>query len=536
MARYMIKKRWEMQKLFIFLQLIVTPILSMILIRVRDWDTLPASSICNVSADIVGMLVLLVLFFSCVKDRNDTSFRTGYFTYLISLNGWALFFDLISWLVDGIPSLRLVNLLSNEGYYSIGLVVVMIFWLYLVEVSESEDPRLAWMTRILNVGTAVTFVAILGNIFGRYYFDINADGLYYREKFYPTSQIFIFMMLACVIVLIRKMDLSKKKRRALLTFITAPVLTVVIQIFFYGISVIYIGLLLALIIIYGNVFTEQNKELIEKRVENLQKEREIMLAKQEQQRIETELNLASQIQTHMIPTIFPPFPDKEEFTLYASMTPAREVGGDFYDFFFVDDMHLALVIADVSGKGIPAALYMMVSKTMLKHAAMQGLSPKQILETVNHQLCEGVEDVQMFVTVWLGIIDLSTGKMTAANAGHEYPAICRKNGVFELVKDKHGLVLGGMDGMRYREYEIAFEEGDTLFVYTDGVAEATDPDDKLFGLENMIDALNKEPAADVEDLLKSVWHDIEDFTFGAEQFDDITMLAFRLEKLEGKDD
>ncbi|MCQ2501682.1 MAG: serine/threonine-protein phosphatase [Lachnospiraceae bacterium] len=530
----MIKKRWELQKLFIFLQLLITPFLGMWLISLRDWNTLVSSSVGNCTADVVGMLVLLMLFFSCVKDRNDLSYRTGYFTYLVSINGWALFLDLISWLVDGIPSLRLVNLIGNEIYYILGLMVIMIFWHYLVEVSELEDPRLTHLTKVLNIGAFITLLAIVGNLAGRYYFDVNAEGVYSRQRFYPSSQLYSLLMLICVLFLILKMDLSKKKRRALLTFIVAPFATIVIQMLFYGISVTYIGLLISLIAIYGNVFTEQNRELIEKRVENLQKERVIMLAREEQQRMETELSLAAQIQTHMIPTIFPPFPDRKEFSLYASMTPAREVGGDFFDFFFVDKDHLALVIADVSGKGIPAALYMMVSKTMLKNAAMQGMSPKQILETVNQQLCEGVEEVQMFVTVWIGIIDLSTGKMTAANAGHEYPAICRKNGSFELFKDKHGLVLGAMEGMRYREYEMVFQEGDTLFVYTDGVAEANDPDNHLFGVDNMLKALNKEAGAEVEGLLKNVRDDIEDFAFGAEQFDDITMLAFRLEKLEGE--
>lgn len=146
----------------------------------------------------------------------------------------------------------------------------------------------------------------------------------------------------------------------------------------------------------------------------------------------------------MLPCIFPAFPERHEFDIYASMTPAKEVGGDFYDFFLVDDDHLALVMADVSGKGVPAALFMMISKTLLKSAAQSGLSPKAVLEKVNDQLCENNE-AEMFVTVWLGILEISTGKMKCANAGHEYPAIMRKGGSFELFKDKHGFVLAGME-------------------------------------------------------------------------------------------
>lgn len=152
----------------------------------------------------------------------------------------------------------------------------------------------------------------------------------------------------------------------------------------------------------------------------------------------------------MLPCIFPPFPERDEFDIFASMDPAKEVGGDFYDFFLIDQDHLGLVIADVSGKGVSAALFMVISKTLLKNCALSGASPKEVLETVNNQLCEN-NKAKMFVTVWLGIYEIFTGKLTAANAGHEYPAIRPKDGVFELYKDRHGLVLAGMEDMRYRE-------------------------------------------------------------------------------------
>ena len=160
--------------------------------------------------------------------------------------------------------------------------------------------------------------------------------------------------------------------------------------------------------------------------------RSFMAITAENERIGAELNVATQIQADMLPRIFPAFPERPEFDIYASMTPAKEVGGDFYDFFLVDDDHLAMVIADVSGKGVPAALFMVIAKTLLKNAAQTGLSPKAVLEKVNNQLCANNE-AEMFVTVWLGIYEISTGKLTAANAGHEYPAIRRSGGRFELV-------------------------------------------------------------------------------------------------------
>ena len=244
------------------------------------------------------------------------------------------------------------------------------------------------------------------------------------------------------------------------------------------------------------------------------------------QRIETELNVATQIQADMLPRIFPAFPERREFDIYASMTPAKEVGGDFYDFFLVDSDHLALVIADVSGKGVPAALFMVIAKTLLKNAVQTGLSPKAALEKVNNQLCENNE-AEMFVTIWLGIYEISTGKLTAANAGHEYPAIRRAGGQFALCRDRHGFVLAGMENAQYREYELEIGVGDTLFLYTDGVAEATDGANALYGTERMLAALNRNRALAPEALLHQVKADIDRFVGSAPQFDDITMLALQ---------
>ena len=247
----------------------------------------------------------------------------------------------------------------------------------------------------------------------------------------------------------------------------------------------------------------------------------------EKERIGAELDVARHIQASMLPCIFPAFPERHEFDIYASMTPAKEVGGDFYDFFLVDDDHLALVMADVSGKGVPAALFMMISKTLLKSAAQSGLSPKAVLEKVNDQLCENNE-AEMFVTVWLGILEISTGKMKCANAGHEYPAIMRKGGSFELFKDKHGFVLAGMEGARYREYELELNAGDRLVVYTDGVPEATNASNTLYGTDRMLRALNAAEGGSCRQLLEALHRDVDEFAGGADQFDDITMLCIEM--------
>ena len=241
------------------------------------------------------------------------------------------------------------------------------------------------------------------------------------------------------------------------------------------------------------------------------------------ERLETELKTATRIQQSMLPHDFPPFPERKEFDIFASMTPARDVGGDFYDFFMIDDDHLCLVMADVSGKGIPAALYMMVSKIILQSCARLGQSAAAILNKTNEAMCSN-NQVDMFVTVWLGILEISTGRITAANAGHEYPALMR-GGQFSLLKVKHGLVIGGMEGMRYHEYEIALKPGDKLFLYTDGVPEATDRDNNMFGTGRMIESLNANPAATPRETLKNVHSAVNSFVNEAEQFDDLTMLC-----------
>ena len=242
-----------------------------------------------------------------------------------------------------------------------------------------------------------------------------------------------------------------------------------------------------------------------------------------QELLKTELNTASQIQASMLPHTFPPFPDRTEFDIFASMDPAREVGGDFYDFFLIDEDHLCLVMADVSGKGIPAALFMMVSQVIVHSCAMLGRSAADILVKTNDALSSN-NQVEMFVTVWVGILEISTGILTAANAGHEYPVVGRK-GRFTTLKDKHGFVIGGMEGMQYREYQLALEPGDKLFLYTDGVPEATDGDNRMFGMDRMLEALNEDGEASPEQLLKNVRRAVDRFVQDAEQFDDLTMLC-----------
>ncbi|MBQ3789718.1 MAG: SpoIIE family protein phosphatase [Lachnospiraceae bacterium] len=245
----------------------------------------------------------------------------------------------------------------------------------------------------------------------------------------------------------------------------------------------------------------------------------------EKERIGAELNVATQIQADMLPSIFPAFPERTEFDIFATMDPAKEVGGDFYDFFLVDDDHLAMVMADVSGKGVPAALFMVIAKTLIKNRALLGESPAQVLSEVNNQLCEGNE-AELFVTVWLAIVEISTGKGVAANAGHEHPTLRRKDGKYELIVYPHSPAVATMEDLPFKEHEFELHPGDSIYVYTDGVAEATDSEQELYGTDRMLEALNKDPNAKPEDLLRNVRESIDVFVGDAPQFDDITMLGF----------
>ncbi len=259
-------------------------------------------------------------------------------------------------------------------------------------------------------------------------------------------------------------------------------------------------------------------------VENIDR---MLVMTAEQNRIGAELNVAQQIQENALPTLSDQYPGKKEITIDAIMNPAREVGGDFYDCVMIDEQHMALVIADVSGKGIPASLFMMISKVLIKTECANGnMDPGAVLTAVNRRLCENNE-VDMFVTVWLGILNLETGEVTASNAGHEYPVLTNADGQAEFLKDRHGFVLGGMPGIKEKSYTFTMNRGDVLYVYTDGVPEAVNADKEQFGGDRLLHALNREETTEPSALIRNVLRDLEKFVGDEEQFDDTTMLCLR---------
>ena len=258
-------------------------------------------------------------------------------------------------------------------------------------------------------------------------------------------------------------------------------------------------------------------------VDNTQK---LALMTAEKERVRAELDMAAGIQASALPSVFPAFPDRTDFSIYATMTPAKEVGGDFYDFFLIDDTHLGVVMADISDKGVPAALFMMTSRTLVQIYAKMNLSPAETLRKTNDWLRSN-NKAAMFVTMWFGILDLTTGVIIAVNAGHEYPVLRSGAQPFRMLKDKHGFVVGVSEETKFNEYELRLAPGDRLFLYTDGVPEAQTADQKMFGIGRLVSALNEAPDASPEQLLSNVRRAVDEFIDGAKQFDDLTMLCLK---------
>lgn len=420
---------------------------------------------------------------------------------------------LIRQLLEGFPGTGIYVMLYVVTFLEFVASATMA-WLFsqLTLYIANPDSNRRLYSRMFLAALALHVILMFITMFMPLCFYFDDGNFYHRAPGYLLSNLaHAFMLVLDAIILLRWKDrFSRNSRKAFWNYIIAPFVAMVIQAFVSDVQFIMLATICAAVYMSGVIMQD-------------------LVQKYEQQqtaatRISAELSLATNIQTSMLPHIFPAFPMRSEFDIYASMDAAKEVGGDFYDYFLIDDDHLGMVIADVSGKGVPAALFMMASKIILQNVAMLGYSPAEVLRRTNDAICSNNE-AEMFVTVWLGILELSTGKLMTANAGHEFPALMQPGGVFELYQDKHGFVIGGMEGMRYKEQEIQMQPGSKLFVYTDGVAEATNSENELYGTERMIDALNVDPNATPQQILENVRADVDGFVKEAEQFDDLTMLC-----------
>ncbi|MBR4331827.1 MAG: serine/threonine-protein phosphatase [Clostridia bacterium] len=415
-------------------------------------------------------------------------------------------------LMDGLPGTGVRTALYIVTFLEMlaaGCMAHMISLLVIaVAKLKNAKPVLIVLGALLILHTALL---IVGWCTGMIY-SFDESNVYQRAPLYVLSNVCpLAMLLIDVVVLLRCCkDVDRRVKSAFWVYMIAPIAAIVIQSAFYGVQLIIFATVGAAVYMFSVIVQNQNAAYEKQQVES--------------SRIETELTMASSIQADMLPSIYPAFPERPEFDIFASMDPAKEVGGDFYDFFLVDEDHLALVMADVSGKGVPAALFMMASKIIIANNTLLGKSPAKVLTDANNAICANNRE-GLFVTVWLGILDMITGKVVAANAGHERPAVMHAGGDFELIDDPHGLAIGGIEGMKYKEYEFTLNAGDKLFLYTDGVPEATNAEEKLFGKERMLEALNAVKDETPQGVLKGVRRSVDGFVQQAEQFDDLTMLC-----------
>lgn len=464
-----------------------------------DNPRLDAASLYNSGMDVLGAFVCAVLFYGCMEQMEQA---TRSFSVLVVLTSASFVLNEWMWFIAGMPEWRTAYFVCSLIDKCFNLVMIYCFFLYVRKTLHFEGKLAKWADRTFPVLLIFSMLIVLLNVFFPFSFYVDAEGIYGKGSLPLLEDIFLIVASVITAVLIFRSASSNRQKWAAMSFILIPIAQYLASGGAFAYATQYGSVLLSLILMYCVLFNDRSRKLAS---------------------TQTELAMATQIQEAMLPSIFPAFPNRTEFDLYASMDPAKEVGGDFYDFYLIDEDHLGLIIADVSGKGIPAALFMMISKTILQNYAKLGIGAAEILTKTNEALC-AENRTEMFVTTWVGILEISSGKLTCANAGHEYPAVCR-DGHFALLKDRHGFVLGGMEGSKYSEYVLQLEKGDKIFVYTDGVPEATNGEKTMFGTERMLEALNRNTDISPKELLRTVRETVDTFVGAAEQFDDLTMLC-----------
>lgn len=459
----------------------------------------------------IGSLISVGVFFGCIRQEESGSktFRA----LLITVTTCFLCNEMMLFTMN-VPEWKTICFILCIVDKILDIVLIYLFYFYIKNLLEFEGKVFNIVNKILPVLIILEILVILSNIFYPLTFYLNAQGEYMKTSIAWIEDIALVTTILTALIFILLSHCPLRQKISAFSFALFPVIGYLIIAGEFGSASQYGFVLMSLIVMYSIIFNDKNKKLMA---------------------TATELNMASEIQTNVLPSNFPAFPERNEFDIYASMTPAKEVGGDFYDFFLIDDDHLAIVIADVSGKGVPAALFMMSSKILINDHCLMGGTPSQILERVNKAVYAN-NKAHMFVTVWLGILEISTGKLITSNAGHEYPLI-NVNGQYQIFKDKHGIAIGAMNSSKYIDMEIDLKKGDCIFVYTDGVAEATNANKHFFGVERTLEALNniKEDVSQ-EEVLKYVKEAVDGFVKEAPQFDDITMVGLKYNGPSSKED
>ncbi len=481
-------------------------IIAVMSVYIRGIDNIKNIWILNIGMDMIGLVLGLMITLFCYVDYRKGIQDYRYFRYLVQVADVGILADVGAWVYDGAPELRTLNLISNTFFYLATPILIFFLWLYTKQLIGRTDADIEKFDRFVKLGTFIVVVLCIINIHGGFFFYIDDASNYVRGPLYPLFMGFSFLsaLLVLIIIIAKRKWFTTRQMIVLIIYIFTPLPTVVISMIFYGISVNNVMIMLDILLMYSLLNVEQGRQKLV---------------------VEKELTTAASIQEGVLPNTFPLFPERNEFDIYAIMNPAKEIGGDFYDAFMVDDDHLALVVADVAGKGIPAALFMLITRTLIKSRAQMGGTPSEIIKDVNLRLYED-NKAKMFVTIWMVIVEVSTGHVMEVNAGHECPAIKRVGGKFELIRSKHDFVVGGRKKTKFTDHEYDLSPGDIIFCYTDGVPEACKANMEMLGTGRMIDILNEHRHATPSALLTYVRDRVDAFVCDAPQFDDMTMMAF----------
>ena len=483
--------------------LVLLPLLYILFVLLRDFRGINGALAFNIGVNLMASAVCVVIYHSCMRDTAGIGNHNGLFLSLIITSGISVFLAGAAWIVNGLPFLIFWNRLFNVLLFTDNFMLIILFWRFECIVLKVDKKLNRFVNTYLQYFFLPTLICNLANLFFPIFFSVNETGSYKREPLFPLCIISLLPVLLGITIGIFKSNAPKKDRYAVSSFVFFPLIILVVSLFKFHTSFLEPAMFFSIFIIYHMLIAVRAQKLAI---------------------TQTELQMAAKIQESVLPHDFPPFPERKEFELYASMTPARQVGGDYYDFMMIDDDHLAVLIADVSDKGTPAALFMMSTKNLINYRTRQGGTPAEILTDVNAHVAQNNES-KMFVTVWMGILDLKSGILTCTNAGHENPAICYTDGVFRIFRDKHGLMLGAMPKAKYKDYEITMEPGSKIFVYTDGVPDASNIAGERYGTTRLEEALNRTASGSPEEILRSVQKDIDIFVDRAKQFDDLTMLC-----------
>ena len=466
----------------------------------------------NVGADVLGIVICTLLYYGCLGQKQSADGSTRLFMALLPCCACTLFLDQVMWSLDGIPALRVLYVAVYVMFLCVLQLEIYQFWRFIRVYLALEGKLARRCDLVMRAVLSPMLLLSLANLFAPICFYVDEQGICYETDVFALALAYVPVLGVCSTLCLLRAKAPIKNKIIIALFYIVPIIFAVL----YGDSTdatLPDAPLLAIILMYVVLVAERSKKLAA---------------------TSAELDMATRIQANMLPNTFPAFPKRKEFELYATMDPAKEVGGDFYDFFLIDSDHLVLVVADVSGKGVPAALFMMTARTLIKDAALEGLDPSSVMFRVNERLDESNKD-GLFVTVWLGILELSTGELTYSDAGHE-KLLLYQQGAWRFMPKGGCTALAVLEpdefedlpeSYRYRNETIQLQPGDMLFQYTDGVTEATDAQEELFGDERLLDTMNGAGDDAPEKLLPYVRKKIDEFVKDAPQFDDITMLGLR---------